>query len=111
MTRIYISGPMTGVPGLNRGAFADAARGLRSEGLEAVNPHEIGDALGIDTSWLGYMREDIKALMDCDAVLALEDWQQSRGARIEVRLAIALGLPVYYSVERAVGALVGEAVR
>ena len=49
-----------------------------------------------ERTWLDYMREDLTELLKCDVVYAQKDWQDSRGATIEVNLAIALGIPVIY---------------
>lgn len=39
--RIYDSGPMTGLPGLNFPAFDAAAKQLRAAGYDVVNPAEL----------------------------------------------------------------------
>ena len=91
--RVYISGPITGVQDLNRPAFAQAADYLRKLGHEPVNPHDLHkDA--VDISWAGYMRRDIVALCGCDAIIVLDKWGDSRGARIERELAERLGMLV-----------------
>ncbi|WP_319942079.1 DUF4406 domain-containing protein [Pseudomonas quasicaspiana] len=41
MRRIYISGPMTGLPDFNFPAFAAEANRLRGLGFDVVNPAEI----------------------------------------------------------------------
>lgn len=92
MKRIYISGPMTGLPDLNVQAFATAADKLRAFGHYAVNPVEV--CAGLDGSWHDYMRADIKALCDCDALALLPGWQTSQGAHLELHLAHRLGLEI-----------------
>lgn len=49
-----------------------------------------------DKSWHSYMREDIKALCDCDAIYMLANWRDSRGARIEFEIADHLELVVMH---------------
>lgn len=44
--RIYISGPMTGRPGLNRPAFDAGAERLREQGHFVINPHRISELFG-----------------------------------------------------------------
>jgi hypothetical protein len=91
--KIYISGPVTGVPDDNRAAFADAARQLRAVGHDVVNPHELGIPPG--TSWSDAMRPCIRALTACDAVAVLPFSGLSRGTRWELLLAVeVLGVPV-----------------
>lgn len=92
--RIYVAGPMTGYPGLNFEAFHQAALELRFAGNEVINPAEINPNL--DADWTGCMKEDIKQLVDCDAIHMLPGWEQSKGASIEHYIAVALGLQVEY---------------
>lgn len=90
MTTIYISGPMSGLPGLNFPAFHRAAKYLRSKGYEVVNPADFGQQHGLE--WSDYMRKDIAALVDCDEIYLLAGWQQSKGASLEVHIAHTLGM-------------------
>lgn len=92
--RIYIAGPMTGLPDFNYPAFnAEAAR-LRALGWHVENPAE--NAAPPCGSWSGYMRLAIAQLVTCDAVCLLPGWSASRGASIEHGLAVHLGLAVMY---------------
>ena len=83
---------MTGKPDLNFPAFHEAAAKLRALGHDVVNPAEFGEEPG--KQWSDYMRKDIKALMDCEHVVTLPGWEHSKGAQIEVRLALDLGMTV-----------------
>lgn len=94
-TKIYISGPVTGIPDLNAPAFNSEAAWYRALGHEVVNPIDV--KLGQDATWLDYMRADIKLMMDCDRIHMLPGWQASRGAVVEYNLAVALGLEVSYA--------------
>jgi hypothetical protein len=90
--KLYISGPVSGMPGLNKDAFNAAEIQLDAAGHSVINPVKNGVP---DTSpWLDHMRADIKMLMDCDGVACLPGWENSRGAKIEVELARSLGFPV-----------------
>lgn len=102
--RVYISGPITGVEDLNRQAFAQAAKALKSVGLIAVNPHDNG--VPEWAPWQAHMRADLKMLVDCDALVLLQGWEKSRGAKLERQVAVGLGLRVYQTVA---GAIAGEA--
>lgn len=87
--RIYIAGPMTGLPDLNYPAFhAEAAR-LRAIGFRVENPAENQQ----QCDWQSYMRVAIAQLVKCDAIALLPGWQSSRGALIENGLAVSLGIP------------------
>lgn len=92
MKRIYLSGPMTGLPELNFPAFHAAAAALRAQGFQVTNPAEIN--VGGDKTWEACMRADIKALCDCDTLLLLPGWQHSRGAHLELQIAHRLGLSI-----------------
>lgn len=91
--RVYLAGPMSGIPGFNFPAFHAAADRLRGRGYEVVNPAE-NDGGDTSRSWSYYMRQDIGHLLTVDAVAVLPGWQQSRGASLEVTVARALELPV-----------------
>lgn len=96
--RIYIAGPMTGLPEFNYPAFhAEAAR-LRLLGFHVENPAE--NAAPPCGSWAGYMRLAIAQLVTCDAICLLPGWSASRGACIEHGLAVHLGLAVMYQGSR-----------
>ncbi len=92
MKRIYISGPMTGLPELNFPAFHAAAAKLRQHGHQAVNPAELNP--DTTSSWHDCMRADIKALCDCTSLALLPGWQNSSGAQLELHIAHRLGLEI-----------------
>ena len=87
MTRIYISGPMTGLPDNNFPSFHSAAAALRACGYEVVNPAEIDP--GVSADIVGK-----RALCDCDVLALLPGWQDSDGANLELHLAHRLGLSI-----------------
>jgi len=91
--RYYIAGPMTAMPEWNFPAFHEAALRLRLLGHEVVNPADNDNG---DTSHPRehYMRQDIGHVLSVEGVAVLPGWQRSRGAKLEVLLAIELGLPI-----------------
>lgn len=92
----YISGPMTGRPDYNKAEFAKVAAKLREEGWRVLSPPEL-DAGDHSQTWEYYIRRDIRILVDeVEAVFLLRDWQESRGARLEVEIAKAIGLPLFW---------------
>lgn len=90
--RVYIAGPMTGLPEFNHPAFHIAAQIWRELGYEVENPAE--NPPPACDSWAAWMRLALAQLLRCDAIVLLTGWQQSRGAQIEHRLARELGLHV-----------------
>lgn len=90
--RIYLAGPMSGLPDFNYPAFHAAAAVLRAQGHHVENPAENPQpACG---TWQGYMRMSLRQIAVCDCLYMLPGWRGSRGARIEHGLALDLGLEV-----------------
>lgn len=107
IAKIYLSGPMSNLPDLNKPAFhAEAAR-LRALGYEVENPADVELAEG--ATWSDYMRTDLPLMLKCDTVVLLPGWNLSRGARLEEHIARSLGMHVVPSVALKVPALVGRA--
>lgn len=90
---IYIAGPVTGYEDDNRPAFEEA-RGRIQElyGLSVAIPH---DFVPVGFSWPEAMRICIRRLTTASALVYLPDSQVSRGAKLEMKIARALGIPVY----------------
>lgn len=97
MKRIYISGPMSGLPEHNVPAFnAEAAR-LRALGCDIVNPADINPDPG--TTWHDCLRNDLAALLTCDTIALLDGWQGSTGAHLEIHVAYRIGMPIVIARE------------
>jgi hypothetical protein len=95
--KIYLSGKITGLPyeeALKK--FNLAENIAKTISLEVVNPMTIEH--NHDLSWESYMRQDLKAMLDCDSIYMLSNWKDSKGATIERDLAIKLNLSVYYEL-------------
>lgn len=88
--KVYIAGPMTGLPQFNRPAFHQAAMNLSFEHHVPLNPAILPDGL----SEADYMAVGITMLQRADAIFLLTGWQFSAGARAEHALALKLGLEV-----------------
>ena len=114
--RLYLAGPMRGIPLFNFPAFMDAAAKLRSEGHQVFNPAERDNVKhGIDIS-AGNMsgdeqlaarehgfslREALRADLswicsEAEGIAMLPGWENSKGAIAEKSTAEALGLVVLY---------------
>jgi len=91
--RIYISGPMTGVPEHNFPAFFAAEERLTQAGFQPLNPaRNFGGET--DRPRAEYIRADLELLLQCDGIAMLPGWEKSRGAKLEYLIAWELGLPV-----------------
>lgn len=88
--RLYISGPMSGLPECNYPAFYHAADVLRDHGYLVTNPAEYGSN---GKHYVDLLRDDLKAMLDCHGVVMLEGWWESAGARTEVQVAGLLRMP------------------
>lgn len=90
--KVYVAGPMTGLPDSNLPAFEAAAAELTEAGFDVVNPGRRG--VRPDFTWEHYMREALRDLLDCDGVAVLNGWAGSRGVALETHVAGQLGMPV-----------------
>lgn len=94
--RIYIAGPMTGLPDNNYPAFHEAAARLRNRAWHVENPAENPEPhVDAACNWTAYMRMGVSQLMTCHAIYLLPSWQQSKGASVEYFIAQRLGLAIY----------------
>ena len=102
--RLCLAGPMQTVPEFNHPAFNAAAKRLRSLGYTVFNPAEFPsgghlpdaaeDAAGFDVH--GVRRACFDHINRfAQAVVVLDGWTGSEGARAEVLLAQKIGVPVY----------------
>jgi len=110
--RIYIAGPMRGIPLYNFPAFDVREHLLQKEGWEVVNPAEIDRQSGFDASDLpkdhdwdtlpeGFnlrltVQQDIIALAGCSHIYLMKGWESSSGARAEFAVSQWLGLEVIF---------------
>ena len=95
--RLYIAGPMTGLPEFNYPAFHVAAEQLGVAGYDVLNPADIDKAHNSDgakQAWDWYMRHALRMVLDADGIALLYGWQNSRGAALEYKVGCALQLDV-----------------
>jgi hypothetical protein len=91
--RIYISGPMSGLPRLNWPLFNRTAVRLRNQRWDVVNPVAINN--DPEAEWLDCIAADLVAMKGCTAICMLPGWEKSFGAQIEHLAAQKLGLSIY----------------
>lgn len=114
MKKVYIAGPMKGIPLFNFAAFDDAEDFIEERmGCEAVNPAQIDREYGFNPEYLPadhdwnvippsagtreeIMRRDINALLTCQAIYMLPGWENSAGAKAELHLARWAGLEILH---------------
>lgn len=100
--RIYIAGPMTGLPEFNFPAFNAKAAELRAQGWHVENPAEHGVIEGAE--WADYMAYDLTRLGTCGALHLLPGWQKSKGASLEMAIAHELGMAIFFAPGAEIGA-------
>lgn len=98
--KLYLAGPITGMPDNNLPNFQRATLRLRDKGHEVVSPHEVDDITVDQTPerWAAALSNDVHiiARAGIEAVVVLPHWHTSRGAALETFIAYRLfGLPVY----------------
>jgi hypothetical protein len=95
MMKVYISGQIGNLPEEEyQQNFAVGMEEVRAMNMHPVNPcnllHEH------DKSWQSYMKHDIIEMLKCDALYMLNNWHNSKGAKIEWQIATFLGMQVFY---------------
>lgn len=100
--KLYLAGPMRGYAKYNFPHFLATAAELRIQGHEVLSPAEMdleyfgpgcmdipeGEAT---ENFRWYMKRDLNAVLECDAVALLSGWQKSTGALIESYVGRAVG--------------------
>jgi hypothetical protein len=92
--KAYISGKITGIESRAIVLFEQAEKELIEMGYEPVNPMKLNHKQ--DSSWESYMKEDIKALCDCEFIYLLRNYSDSKGALLELAIATELKIKVIY---------------
>lgn len=100
VVKVYLSGPMSSVgpPDYNYPKFNKEAKRLRDEGYEVINPAEFHNGETGYPHWY-FMRTDLPAVIECDYVYLLDDWECSKGATAEVFVAAMCNIPVFLEGE------------
>jgi hypothetical protein len=106
--KIYIAGPMTGIPQFNVPLFDRVAKELRDKGFEVVSPAELDSPemraaalksedgalapleLATGETWGAVLARDVLMLSDTgiEGIVLLPNWWQSRGATLEATVGL-----------------------
>ena len=111
--KVFISGPMTGYENFNFKKFDSVADILSHAGVDVVNPVDIcrkykKEKVLADKSVFAQMVEEQQvAEKTCSAILMLNGWEVSNGARLELDTALKNGLDVFQ--EKDIGLITGLA--
>ena len=98
MTRVYLSGKISGLPREEYTRnFQRAEQHYTTAGYEVVNPVELGKALLLKNpgaSYEDFMSVDLEALRSCTHIALLAGWETSKGAVREKAEAERRGLEI-----------------
>lgn len=107
MKVIYTAGPYNGTDHLDIKQHILNASKVAIEcwkkGWAVICPHkntggyEGYEGDGVD--WNTWIKGDLEILKRCDAIVMVEDWEESKGANMELEKAKEWGLDIYYSVD------------
>lgn len=98
MIKVYISGQISGLDReFAQKNFVDAEVYLNHLGFDVVNPMKLNEHTS-DWKWQNYMIEDIRELFECEAIFLLDNWRESRGARIELRIAAEMNQQIFTKI-------------
>lgn len=94
---IYIAGPMSGLPDNNFSKFFYAEARLLSDGWDPINPSRFSGVFGEQPA--GKMLDacceaELAAIPHCDAIYLLKGWENSKGAKRELAVALQHNLEV-----------------
>lgn len=88
-TRVYVSGPVSGMEGRNVPAFEEAASALERAGYRVSVPTRF---TATTTPRGRAMRGCITELLRCDGICMLDGWESSKGAALEHAVAVGCGM-------------------
>ncbi len=83
--KIYIAGKITGMEKKAEKLFEKAELSIKNSGHEPVNPMKLPHKH--DKTYVSYLKECLQALLTCEAIYLLDNWEQSEGAKFEYEVA------------------------
>ena len=92
---LYISGPISSDMEQYKTKFDAAESYLNWKGHTVLNP--AGHPLGL--KYEDYLDIDLAMVRAADAIVMLNGWKQSSGAKLELKYAMQIGIKVFYGIE------------
>lgn len=100
--KIFISGPMRGLPNYNFDKFDSVEKWLIAAGYDVVNPAHISRSykettiLNNKDKFNEMVKRQLSALEQCDAILVLDNWEKPEGVKTEIQHALKHNLLVIF---------------
>jgi hypothetical protein len=92
---VYIAGPMSGKLEFNYPAFYKMAEAFKKiKGIHVKNPATIANGV-TNLPYDYYIREALYMVVLSNAMIMLDGWKDSRGAKMEYHVARTMGIPVF----------------
>ena len=95
MSKVYISGPITGVKDYDQ-IFMKAHERLKLMGKDVLDLVEMTKNLTTQLEYETYMKIAFALIDDADEIYMIEGWERSAGANRELGYAIGKGKRVIY---------------
>lgn len=93
MKKVYIAGKINGLENY-REVFAEAEKELTEQGCICMNPSVLGEGFNYEV----YMPICLAMLEACDTIYMINNWNDSRGAKLEHEYAKLQGKKIVYEV-------------
>lgn len=109
--KYYLAGPMTGYKKFNFPLFVSVTKGLRRIGYDITSPVETDEPDMQEIAWKSedgthdeqfketwgqVLAKDVLLIADeMESIILLPHWNKSKGARLEVFVAVLCGYPIY----------------
>lgn len=104
--KLYLSGPMTGLPCYNFPAFFYWEVVLSNRGHKVINPARIdcermlGGWTYSEDQYDEILEEDLRLIrQEAEGVFMLNGWEESEGALMEINEARDKGIPIMFEEE------------
>jgi hypothetical protein len=93
----YLAGPMAGIPEHNYPLFRRVSAYYRQTyNREIIDPTDwVGGSPPEDKSYNECLKGSLRELLRADSIFLLPGWERSRGATLELLVAVLLGYRVY----------------
>lgn len=89
--KLYIAGKITDNPGYKE-QFAEAEKALREQGHTTMNPAVLPEGFEHHE----YMKICFSMIDVCEGLYLLDNWQDSKGAKMELEYAIPKGKTIVF---------------